>query len=85
MEKIDWCKNNHGNSFTTKVDEHIPAGFSISTISSFKIIQNKHYVSRNKESLRENTMEIINFKREKVQLLTNIKMQNLLYLSRKNC
>ena len=31
VEKIDECKNNPQNSFT-KVSEHIPSGFSISTI-----------------------------------------------------
>ena len=32
IEKIDRCKNNPENSFTTKVSEHIPSGFSMSTI-----------------------------------------------------
>ena len=31
-------------SFTTKVSEHIPSGSSMSSISSFKDIENKHYV-----------------------------------------
>ena len=35
--KIDRSKNNPDNSFTTKVGEHIPSGFSMSTISSIKI------------------------------------------------
>ena len=35
IEKIDGCKNSPANSFTTKVGEHIPSGFSMSTISSF--------------------------------------------------
>ena len=36
IEKIDGCKNNPENSFTTKVGKHIPSGFSVSSISSFK-------------------------------------------------
>ena len=32
IEKIDGCKNNPKNSSATKVDEHIPSSFSISTI-----------------------------------------------------
>ena len=32
--------------FTTKVGKHIPSGFSVSTISSFKKIENKHDVYR---------------------------------------
>ena len=36
LENIDGCKKNPENSSTTKVTEHIPSGFSMSTISSFK-------------------------------------------------
>ena len=32
IEKIDECKNNPENSFTTKVSEHIPSGFQMSAI-----------------------------------------------------
>ena len=35
--KIDVCKNN--NSSTAKVSEHIPSGFSMPTISSFRSIE----------------------------------------------
>ena len=67
IEKIDGCKNNPENSSTTKVSEHIRSGFSMSTISSFRSIENKHDVYRGKdcmkkfsESLREHAMKIIN-------------------------
>ena len=46
IEKIDGCKNNPGNSFTTKISEHIPSGFSMSTISSFRSIENEHDIYR---------------------------------------
>ena len=36
--KIDRSKNNHENSYTLKVDKHIPPGFSMLTILSFKSI-----------------------------------------------
>ena len=72
IEKIDGCKNNLKNSSTTKVSKHIKSGFSISTVSSFKSIEDKHDVYRGKdcmkkfcESLREHTMKIINFKIKK--------------------
>ena len=39
-----WCENNPESSFTTKVKEHIPSRFSMSTISSFKNIENKYDV-----------------------------------------
>ena len=73
MKKIDGFKNNHENSSTTKVIEHIPSDFSMSTISWFRSIENKHDVYRGKdclkkfcEFLREHTMEIINFKKKKL-------------------
>ena len=68
IEKIDECKNNPENSSTTKVNEHIPTGFSKSTISSFRSIENQHHEYGGKdciktfcESLREHTMKIIHF------------------------
>ena len=40
IEKIDGCKISLENSSITKVSEHIPSGFSISTISSFRSTEN---------------------------------------------
>ena len=75
IEKIDGCKNNPENSFATKVSKHIPSGFSMSTISSFRSIENKHDVYKKCmktfcEYLREHVMKIINFKKKKMKLLT---------------
>ena len=77
IEKIDGCKSNLENSSTTRASKHIPSGFSVSTISSFRSIQNKHDVYRGKdcmkkfcEYLRQHPMKIINFKKKKVKLLT---------------
>ena len=74
LEKIDGCKNNAENSSTTKVSEYFPSGFSIFTISSFRSIENKHHVYRGKdcmkkfcEFLREDTMNITNFKKKKME------------------
>ena len=74
IEKIDECENNAEISSTAKISEHI---LSVSTISSFKSIENKHDVYRGKdctkafcESLKEHAMEIINFKKKKIKLLT---------------
>ena len=90
IEKIDGCKNNPENSSTTKVSKHIPSGFSMSTISSFRSIENKHDVYRGKdcmkkfcESLREDAMKIINFKKKKMKLLT--KEQQESYENAKTC
>ena len=83
IKKIDGCKNNAENLSTTKVSEHIPSGFSMSTISSFRSIENKHDVYKVKivwksflEFLREHAIKIINFKKKKVQLLTNEQQQS---------
>ena len=64
--KYDGCKNNPENPSTINVREHIPSGFSMSTISSFRNIENKHDVYRGKdcmktffEFLREHAMKII--------------------------
>ena len=64
IEKIDGCKNSPENSSTTRISEDIPSGFSMSTISSFRSIENKHDVYRGKdcmknfcEFLREHTMK----------------------------
>ena len=51
-EKIDGCKNNPGNSSTIKVSEHISSGFSISAISSFRSIENKLDVYRDKDCMK---------------------------------
>ena len=74
-EKTDGCKNNSGNSSTTKLSKQILSGFSMPTLSSFRSIKNKHDVYRGKEWMnelktqRENAMKIINFER-KMKLLT---------------
>ena len=51
-EKTDRRKNNPQNSFTTKVSEHIPSCFSMTTILSFKSIENKHNVYIDKDCIK---------------------------------
>ena len=77
IEKIDGCKNNPENSSTTKVSKHIPSGFSITTISSFRSIESKRDVNRGKdrmrklcEFLRKHAMRLIDCKKKKMNLLT---------------
>ena len=77
MQKIDGYKNNPENLSTTNVRKHIPSDFSMSTISSFRSIENKHDVYRGKdcmkkfcEFLRKHAMKIINFKKKNMKLLT---------------
>ena len=86
IENIDGCKNKPENSSTTKVSEHIQSSFSMSTISLLRGIQSKHYVYRGKdcmkffcEFLREYAMNIINFKKRKLMLLTNEQLESYEY------
>ena len=46
IKKMDTSKNNSEKSSTTNAGEHIQSCFSMSTISSFKDIENKHDVQR---------------------------------------
>ena len=64
IEKIDECKNKSEDSSTTNVNEQIPSGFSISTISLFRSIGNKHDVYIGKDC---NAMKLINFKKKKMK------------------
>ena len=52
IEKIDGCKNNLENSSTTEVSEHTLSRFSMSTIYSFRSIENKHDVYRGKDCMK---------------------------------
>ena len=76
IEKIDGYKNNPENSATIKLGKHIPSDFSVSTISSFKSIENELDVYRSKdciekfcEYLKEHAMDIINFRKKTMKLL----------------
>ena len=51
--KSDGCKNNPDNLSTTEVGKHIPSGFSMSTISLFKRIENKYNVYRGKDCMKK--------------------------------
>ena len=41
------------NSSTTKVSKHILSGFSMSAISSFRSIENKHDLYRSKDLIKQ--------------------------------
>ena len=51
-EKIDGCKNNPENSWTTETGGHIQSGFLISAILSFKSTENRHGVCRGKDCMK---------------------------------
>ena len=83
IKKIDGCKNNLENLSTTKISRHTSSGFSMSTISSFSSIENKHDVYRGKDfmkkfcnSLKEDAMKIINYKKKKIRLLKKEQLES---------
>ena len=70
IKKIDGCANNSENSSTTKVEEHIPIGYLMSTIWVFDHIENKHTLHLGEdcvktpfEYLREHVKNIIDFEK----------------------
>ena len=48
IKKIDVCANNPEKSSTTKIGEHIPCGYSVSTIWVFHSIEKRHTLNRGK-------------------------------------
>ena len=84
MERIDGCKNNPENSSTTKVSVNIPSDFSMSPISLFRRILNKHDLYGRKdcmkrfcEFLRKHAMKITNSKTKKIKLLTTEQQEHM--------
>ena len=77
--EVDGCKNNPETSSTVKVSEYIfHQVFQCLQYHHFKSIENKHDVYRGNDwmkkfckFLREHAMGIINFKNNKIKLLTN--------------
>ena len=53
IKKIDVCKSHPENSSTAKEGEHTPLAFPMSTILSFKSIENKHDTYRGKDCMKK--------------------------------
>ena len=77
IKKVHACANNSENSSTTKIGQHIPCGYSMSTIRAFHHIENKHTLYHRKdciqkfcETLREHAKNIIDFEKKKMLSLT---------------
>ena len=72
IKKIDGCANNPKTPSITKISEHIPCKYSMSTIWAFDNIENRHTLYRREDcmkkfftSLREHATNVINFRRKK--------------------
>ena len=77
IKRIVGCKNNFEKSSTTKVGEHIPCEYSVSTVWIFDGMENTHnvyrgedYVKKFCESLWNHAMKINNFEKKKMIPLT---------------
>ena len=53
IKKIDRCANNPENSSTTKIGEHIPCRYSMSTIWAFHNIGKRHTSYRGEDCMQE--------------------------------
>ena len=83
IKKIDECANNAENS--SKTGEHIPCGYSMSTIWAFDNIENKYTLYCGEDclkkfctSLREHATNIINFDKRTTKIISRCK--SMLYL-----
>ena len=70
IKNIHGCANNPENFSTTKIGEHVPCGYSMSTIWTFDHIKSKHTLYNKHTSLREHATNVINFGRKKMLPLT---------------
>ena len=83
IQKIDGCAHTPENSSTLKLGEHIPCGYSMSTIGAFNNIENKHTlygtedcIKKFCESLREHAKNIIDFEKKKMLPLTKEELKS---------
>ena len=77
LEKMHTCENDPNKSSTTKINKHIPSGYSIFTHCSFDESKNKLNYYRGDDcmetfckDLREHSTKIINYEKKKIILLT---------------
>ena len=83
LKKIDTCYNNPELSSTTKINQHIPSGYSIYTNCSFDKANNKLSYYRGEDcmkrfckDLKDNATKIIDFKMKTMILLTKEEEDN---------
>ena len=77
LEKMSTCINNPNESSTTKINKHIPSGYSIFTSCSFdesksklNYYRGKDYMKKFCEDLRIHATKIINYEKQKIIPLT---------------
>ena len=83
LKKIDTCQNNPDLSSATKINQHIPSGYSIYTSCSFDKSNNKLSYYRGEDCMRrfckdlkDHATKIIDFKKKNVTPLTKEEEDN---------
>ena len=96
IKKIDTCHNNPDLSSTTKINQHIPSGYSIYTSCSFDKSNNKLSYYRGEDcmkrfckDLKDHATKIIDFKKKIMTPLTkeeedNYNKENICYICKKD-
>ena len=96
LKKIDTCYNNRDLSSTTKINQHIPSGYSIYTNCSFDKSNNKLSYYRGEDcmkrfckDLKDHATKIIDFKKKTMIPLTkeeedNYNKENTCYICKKD-
>ena len=84
LEKIDTCENDPNKSYTTKINKHIPSGYSIFTHCSFDESKNKLNYYRGDDcmekfckDLREHSTKIINYEKKKKYFMNTRRKKRL--------
>ena len=95
LKKIDTCQNNPDLSFTTKINQHIPSGYSIYTSCSFDKSNNKLSYYRGEDcmkifckDLKNHAIKIIDCEKKDMILLTkeeedNYNKENIFHICKK--
>ena len=95
FKKIDTCQNNTDLSSTTKINQHIPSGYSIYTTCSFDKYNNKLGYYRGEDCMRrfckdlkDHAIKIIDFKKKDMIQLTkegknNYNKENICHICKK--
>ena len=94
LKKIDTCQNNPDLSSTTKINQHIPSGYSIYTNCLFDKSNNKLSYYRGEDcmkrfckDLKDHATKIIDFKKKTMIPLTkedNYNKENICYICKKD-
>ena len=83
LEKMNTCHNNPEKSSTTKINKHMPSGYSLFTHCSFDATKNKLDYYRGKNFMKnfcldliEHATKIINYEKKRNDTINNKRKEN---------